>query len=129
MDVQVLKSVPFFAELGDEEVQTLASAVTEMTVPEGKEVVKEGDYAVDLFVVEEGEASVLHGDEVVAKLGPGDFFGEAGVVNKAQRSATIRADARMRLIVLDHWAFSRLRKSLPETVERIEQTMRDRGES
>ena len=127
MDAAVLKSVPFFGDLDESELNEVAAAATEMTVPEGKEVVTEGDYAVDLYIVEDGEAEVVRDGEAVATLGPGDFFGEAGVVEKAQRNATIRAATRMRLIVLDHWAFGRLQKSAPQTVDRIRQLVAERS--
>jgi len=127
MDADVLKSVPFFSELDDGERKEVAAAITEMSVPEGKEVVREGDYAVDLFVIDEGEAAVIRDGSEVARLGRGDVFGEAGVVDKAQRNATIRAESRLRLFVLDHWALGRLEKSAPKTVERIRALVAERG--
>ena len=127
MDAQVLKEVPFFADLDEDELNHVAAAVTEMTVPEGKEIVREGDYAVDLYVVDQGDASVIRDGSEVAKLGPGDFFGEAGVVSKSQRNATIRADSRMHLIVLDHWGLGRLKKTAPQTVQRIQQLVEERS--
>ena len=127
MDPQVLKAVPFFGDLDDGELSEVAAAVTEMSVPEGKEIVREGDYSPDLFVIEEGEAAVVRDGSELARLGPGDFFGEAGVVEKAQRNATIRAETRMRLVVLDHWALGRLEKSAPQTVQRIRELTAERS--
>lgn len=127
MDPEVLKSVPFFADLDEQELTEVAAAVTEMSVPEGKEIVREGDYSPDLFVIEDGEAAVVRDGSEIARLSAGDFFGEAGVVEKAQRNATIRAETRMRLIVLDHWALGRLEKSAPRTVQRIRELMTERS--
>jgi CRP-like cAMP-binding protein len=119
MDAQLLKAVPFFSDLDDSEVQALAGAVTEQSVPEGKPILKEDDYAYELHVIQEGSAEVTRDGRKIADLGPGDVVGEAGVLEKSTRQASVTATSPMRLITLDHWAIDRLRKRIPETLERI----------
>ena len=119
MDAQVLKTVPFFSDLDDSEVEALATAVTEQSVPEGKPLLKEDDYSYELHVIQDGTAEVTRDGQKVADLGPGDVFGEAGVLDKSTRTASVTATSPMRLITLDHWALDRLRRRIPETIERI----------
>jgi CRP-like cAMP-binding protein len=122
MDADVLKQIPFFSELPDEEVEAIAASAKEESVAEGKDLVREGDFAYDFFIIEEGKAEVLRGEERIAELGPGDFFGEIGVLEKTQRTATVRARDRMRLVTLTHWDINRLRSRIPKTIERMEKT-------
>lgn len=119
MDAQLLKSVPFFSDLDQSEVEALAAAVTEQSVPAGKPLLKEDDYSYELHVIQEGSAEVSRGGQKVAELGPGDVFGEAGVLEKSTRTASVTSTSAMRLITLDHWAVERLRRRIPETLERI----------
>ena len=58
---------------------------------EGKHLVDEGDYAYEFMAIEEGTAEVRRGDEKLAELGPGDFFGEMGLLGARRRNATVIA--------------------------------------
>lgn len=119
MDPQVLKTIPFFSDLDDSEVEALSTAVTEQSVPEGKPLLKEDDYSYELHVIQDGSAEVSRDGEKIAELGPGDVFGEAGVLEKSTRVASVTSTSPMRLITLDHWAVDRLRRRIPQTIERI----------
>jgi CRP-like cAMP-binding protein len=90
--------------------------------------VREGDYSYDLTIIDEGQAEVVHDGQVVATLGPGDVFGEAGVLGKAQRNATVRASTPMRLITLTGWDLRRLRNRIPALEQRLGDLAAARGE-
>jgi CRP-like cAMP-binding protein len=97
-----------------------------VSVPEGKELVREGDYSYDLIAIEEGTARVHHGDETIAQLGPGDVVGEIGVLERAQRNASVTATSSMMLVTLTGWDVRRLRKEVPEVVERLQALVAER---
>ena len=59
-------------------------------------------------MIEEGEAEVIRGDETIATLGPGDFFGEIAVLEKRLRTASVVATTPMRLVTLSHWHLKRV---------------------
>ena len=61
---------------------------------------REGDYSYDLLAIEEGTAKIERHGEHVADIGPGDIVGEMGVLERAQRNATVIATSPMRLITL-----------------------------
>ncbi|MGH2839887.1 MAG: cyclic nucleotide-binding domain-containing protein [Solirubrobacteraceae bacterium] len=114
MDPDRLRAIPVFASLDDETLQGIATFATETSVPAGKHLVKEGDYAYEFMAIEEGEAEVLRHGEHVAKLGPGDFFGEIGVLEKTLRTASVVATTPMRLVTLSHWDLKRAGGALDE---------------
>ena len=126
MDAGVLKQIPFFADASDEEAEAVAKWADEVSVSEGKQIVREGDFSYDFFIIQDGKAAVKRGEEEIAELGPGDFFGESGVVQKQLRSASVVAKTPMRLITLNHWDLDRLKKQVPQMMERIEQKMAER---
>jgi CRP-like cAMP-binding protein len=108
MDPDRLKTIPIFAALDDETLRGVATFATETSVPAGKHLVKEGDYAYEFMAIEEGEAEVVRNGQHVATLGPGDFFGEIGVLEKTLRTASVVATTPVRLVTLSHWDLKRV---------------------
>ena len=84
MDTSRLKSLPLFESVSDEDLEKIAPFVSEVSVSEGKHLVDEGDYAYEFMAIEEGTAEVRRGEEKLAELGPGDFFGEMGLLGARQ---------------------------------------------
>jgi CRP-like cAMP-binding protein len=72
----------------------VAEVLREEPVGAGVSVIRQGDPPDDLFVVIEGGLEVVaettEGDHIVAVLGPGDFFGEIGLLRQIPRTATVR---------------------------------------
>ena len=126
MDPSRLKSIPLFTEVTDDDLGQIATFADEVSVEEGKHLVDEGDFSYQFMAIEEGQAEVLRGDEHVAELGPGDFFGEMGLLEKDRRTATVIAKSPMRLITLSGWDLRRMEKSMPQAVDQIRQVMEQR---
>jgi CRP-like cAMP-binding protein len=126
MDAQVLKDLPLFAELDDEQLRRVATFAAVTEVGAGAHLVDEGDFSYELMVIREGEARVVRGGEELARLGPGDIIGEIGVLARELRSATVIADTTMRLVTLSHWDVRRLSRSEPQLVERIRSVAAER---
>ena len=126
MDHNRLRALPLFEGVDDEDVRNISPFVSEVSVSEGKHLVEEGDYSYQLMAIEEGEAEVLRDGEHVADLGPGDFFGEAGLVEKDRRNATVVAKTPMRLVTLTSWDVKRLEKQIPEAAQRLREQVEAR---
>jgi CRP/FNR family cyclic AMP-dependent transcriptional regulator len=126
LDPSRLKSIPLFKDIPDEELRAIATFADETSVPEGKHLVDEGDYSYEFMAIEEGTAEVLRDGQHVADLGPGDYFGEMGLLEKDRRSATVVSKSPMRLITLTGWDLKRMEKSTPSAVEQIRATMERR---
>ena len=127
MDVSQLKRIPLFAEVPEEALQKIAPFATLEEWPEGKEIVREGSYSNHLYAIEEGSAKVERAGEEIAQLEAGDVFGEQGLLEKQQRSATVTSTAPIKLIKIEHWELSRMKRSMPEVVEELRRKVAERS--
>jgi CRP/FNR family cyclic AMP-dependent transcriptional regulator len=127
LDVSLLKTIPLFAEVPDEQLRKIAPFAETDEFAEGQVVVKEGGYSNHFFAIEEGSAKVERDGEQIGDLGPGDVFGEQGLLEKQERSATVTATSRLRVIKIEHWELSRMRKTMPEVVEELQRKVAERG--
>jgi CRP/FNR family transcriptional regulator, cyclic AMP receptor protein len=128
MDPARLKKIPVFTDLSDEERDHIAALAAEVSVPQGKELVREGDYSYDVLAIEEGTASVDRHGEHIADLGPGDVFGEMGVLKREQRNATVVATSPMLLVTLTSWDIRRLQKTAPNAVDHLRAVVAQRSD-
>jgi cAMP-dependent protein kinase regulator len=126
MDESSLRSVPLFASLSSDERRAIAQHADEIEVPEGTELVRQGEFAYEFFVLEEGTAEVMRDGERVAELGPGDFLGEMGIVSKAVRNATVVTTSPTRAIVMTEQAFRSMRTLNPAVAEQITAAVEER---
>ena len=122
MDPSRVKAIPLFQSIPEDEAKQIATFAGEQSVEEGKHLVDEGDFSWEFMAIEEGEAEVLRGGEHVADLGPGDFFGEMGLLEKDRRTATVVAKTPMRILTLTSWDLRRM----PNASEQIRQVMEER---
>lgn len=126
MDTNRLKSLPLFESVSDDDLEKISPFVSEVSVSEGKHLVEEGDYAYEFMAIEEGTAEVRRGERFLAELGPGDFFGEMGLIDSERRNATVIAKTPLRLITLDRWDMKRLEKAIPSAAEKIREVVEAR---
>ena len=91
VDASRIREVPLFAELSDDELAATAEKLSERHVAAGERLSTQGGAGYFFFVIESGTVDVSHGDDVVATLGPGDFFGEAAILETTRRTATVTA--------------------------------------
>jgi len=127
MDTAQLKRIPLFSDAPDEELKQVAAFAETKAVPEGTEVITEGGFSRALLAIEKGTAEVTRDGEHVADLGPGDIFGEAGMLDESMRSASVVATSPMKLISLGHFEVKRLKKDAPDVYGRIEELVEERS--
>ena len=128
MDASALKNTPLFSDVPEDKLAKVAAFATLESAMEGKTIIREGGYSNDFYVIEEGTAKVEREDEHLADLGPGDFFGEQGLLEKQARSATVTATSAIRLIKIEHWELSRMRQAMPEVVEQLRKKVEERSD-
>jgi CRP-like cAMP-binding protein len=129
MDATQLKRIPIFGDVPDEDLTVITTFATSDEVPEGAVIVKEGDFANAFMAIEEGTARVTRAGEHIGDLGPGDIFGEVGLIEREQRTATVEATSRVKLIKIEHWELQRMKKKLPEAYEKIAHLAEERAAS
>jgi CRP-like cAMP-binding protein len=93
-----LRSMPLFAELGPAELDQVASWFDVEERDNGATLAQQGAAGYAFYVLKDGTATVIQGDEEIRRLGPGDFFGELSIIGDGRRTATVKGDvARHRL--------------------------------
>lgn len=109
-----LKDVPFFSSLSKRELTTVAQQMEEIDIPEGKQLVREGDFGHEFFLIVDGTAEVVRGGARIAERGPGEFFGEMALLDEERRTATVTAKSPMRVLVMTRQNFRALDGTAPE---------------
>jgi CRP-like cAMP-binding protein len=113
--VDELRGVRLFAGLNQRQLRQLARIAKERQYAPGVSVVAQGTMSgVSFFIVAEGEGAVSVDGEEVARIGPGDHFGELALITEEARTATVTAVTRLRCHVIAFWDFRRFAKENPD---------------
>ena len=107
-DLEELRAIRCFANLTAGELAKVRESGSWLLVRAGEAIVTEGQAGDDFYGLRTGQADVLIGREVVATLGPGDWFGERALIARSARHATVRARTPARVFRLDGKAFDEL---------------------
>lgn len=126
MQEQSVRSIPLFAGLSKKERQTIAQHTDELEFEDGRYLVREGEFPYEFFIIEEGTAKVTHNGEHLADLGPGDFFGEMGLVQGVRRNACVIATSPIKVVVMTAKHFRQMERELPEVAGKIRRAVEER---
>lgn len=126
MNIEPLKNSPLFDGVTDDEIGRWASLFTETEMVAGSSLAKQDDFAYKFFVVVDGEVDVHRDFEFVARMGPGDHFGEVALVKGERRNARVTAHSRCRLVCMMGWDFKQMLDDLPVVRERVEAAAAER---
>jgi CRP/FNR family cyclic AMP-dependent transcriptional regulator len=133
---ELLRKVPLFEDLEQRDLESIASALREVTFKTGQEVTTEGGGGVGFFVIQEGEASVTVSGAERGKLRAGDYFGEIALIARTDRTATITADSDLKCLGMTSWDFRplvesngtiawKLMRALARKIQAVEQRASD----
>ena len=122
----VLKAVPLFASIPEDQLRLLAMVVTRKSAPRSTTIMAGGDPTDSLYIVLSGRLKVMmsdaEGKEVILSiLGPGEFFGEMGLIDDEPRSATVITIEPCELLSVAKRDF---KKALVENFEMTQAVMR-----
>jgi CRP-like cAMP-binding protein len=109
-----LKKVSLFAELAPGAVASIADLATEIEYPAGRYIVRQGQVGTGFYLISSGRAKVVRSNNVVAHLGPGNFFGELSVLDQAPRMAHVQAEEPTTCLALASWDLTRLLERSPK---------------
>ncbi len=99
--LDLLESIPMFAPLSPSVLETLARRLDPVSVPAGVVFVREGEASDRFFVIVSGQVEVTHDLAVLRHEGPGEFFGEIGLLRDVPRTATVTTVEDTALLALD----------------------------
>lgn len=114
-----LAQVPLFTACSKKELGMIAKATTELSFPDGTELMQQDHSAREAFVLTEGTVVVKRNGRKVAELGPGAFLGELGLLDKGPRTATVVAQGPVETLVLGPREFAGLLDEVPSISHKL----------
>jgi CRP-like cAMP-binding protein len=126
MDEARLRQMELFAGLTRKQRRLLAMRADEIDVEPGRVLCSQGAYADEFFVIEEGTARVVRDEQYLDELGPGDFFGEMGLLDASPRNADVIAETPLTLIVLSGPALKELEHDSPKLARKLSRAVEQR---
>ena len=108
----VLRGLPYFADLPDDLLDRVCQASEQIDVPRGQVIIEEGTTSEEMYVVVSGELAVTKAgssrDVQLAVLSAGDVVGEIALLDDAPRTATVTAESDSTVIRIPAAAFEDL---------------------
>jgi voltage-gated potassium channel len=101
--VALLRQVPLFASVGEEDLTWFAGAARLRRLGEGEQIVIEGSYGSAFFLLLSGSATVSIRGRPVRALNPGDTFGEVAAATRGRRTATVTAATEVEVLTWMSW--------------------------
>jgi CRP-like cAMP-binding protein len=98
-----LARVPLFAGISPESMERLVAVSGEQEFAPGQFIVRQGQIGTGVYVILSGSVRVLRGSDELARLGPGDFFGELSVIDQKPRYASVEAVEPTEVLALASW--------------------------
>lgn len=124
----LLADVPLFATLSADERDALARLSHDLRRGAGETVVGEGDDSgMGFYLILDGEAVVTRAGREIARLRPGDFFGEISLLQRCPRVATVTAATPLQLLCISAWNFEAFVGTNPEIGQAIRRVAGDRA--
>jgi len=113
-----LREVRLFKDIEAPELTALGLTLRERVLRRGQVLFHEGEVGEEMFIVVRGSIVISKPvkervEQVLARMGPGDFFGEMSLFDRSPRSATVQADSDAALLALDREALRRLTELSP----------------
>ena len=115
----VLATIPLFAGQTRKDRQLAAQLSTNVTMPAGAVLTREGAQGAEFFVLLDGEVDVVQGGEVIATRGPGSPLGEMALLEGGLRTATLVAKTPVSTLVSGRREFNSLLDAVPHVSERL----------
>jgi len=122
-----LERIPLFCELSPDDRAALAAKMEERHAAPGDHLSNQGGSGYFFFVIEDGTAEVTRDGQVVAKLGPEDFFGEIAILSTPKRTATVIASTPMTLLAMFGADFAKFSSEMPALADRVQQAIAERS--
>jgi CRP/FNR family cyclic AMP-dependent transcriptional regulator len=101
----LLAATPLFADVDADGMARIADRAVEVVFEPDHVIARQGEIGTGFFVVVEGGVRVIRDGELIARLGPGEFFGELSILDGRPRVAQVVADGPTTCIAVASWDF------------------------
>jgi CRP/FNR family transcriptional regulator len=110
---ELLARAPLLAGVDEDGLARIASRVVEVDFPKDHVIARQGEVGTGFFLVASGSVRVVRDGETIARIGPGDFFGELSVLDGRPRIAQVVADEPTVCLALASWDFEAVVREQP----------------
>ncbi len=107
------RALPIFAGCTEDQLGEIDRLADEVHVEAGRTVLRQGDLGQEFALIVSGEADIVKDGAVVARIGPGAYFGEVALLDSITRTASVVAATDLTLEVIDRRGFNTLLDDLP----------------
>jgi CRP/FNR family cyclic AMP-dependent transcriptional regulator len=114
-----LHNVPLFTACSNKELQTIARATDEISLPAGHVLTDQGQTGREAFIIVSGSATVRRNGKKVATLGPGSVVGELSLLDHGPRTATVTTDTDTTVLVIDQRHFLAVLDDVPSLSHKL----------
>ena len=111
--IQLLSRTRLFAGVDAEGLGRIADRISEIDLPAGRVIARQGEIGTGFFVLASGSVRVIRDGETLAELGPGDFFGELSVLDGKPRNAQVVSKEPTTCLALASWDFEAVVREQP----------------
>src|SRR3954463_2442523 len=115
----MLNDVVLFSRCTPRQRRTIARHAQIAELPQGVDLIRKGETGDALFIILEGEASVVDDGEEVDHVGAGAYFGELAILDGEPRSATVVAATDVRVAVIGIRMFRTLLREFSDLAEQL----------
>lgn len=117
--IEILKQIPFFSQLSDEDLEAIAQTVEMQYFGPEQVIFEQGDYGEEMYIIKRGKVQVLRDYSILAELSDHAFFGEMALVSEEPRNATVKAIEEVEALVLKKDQFRELLESKPSIASTV----------
>jgi len=121
----MLARVPLFSHLSAAEIADIMRLLRAQTIESGEIIVRRGDIASSMYFITAGEVEIALPNRRI-RLSDGTFFGEIALLHQTNRSGTVTAMRKTRLLVLDAQDFHALLQRVPALASHVHKTAKAR---
>lgn len=110
----LLSNVSLFSGVDSAALGEIADLMAEIEFAPGRYIVRQGQVGTGFYLIAGGRAKVVRGSTEIARLGPGDFFGELSVLDQSPRMAHVIAEDPTTCLALASWDLTQLLERTPK---------------
>lgn len=117
--VEHLRNVPLFQSCSQKDLEKIAKAGDEVTMPAGSLIVDQGQTGREAFVILSGQVTVKRNGKKIASIGPGSIVGELSLLDHGPRTATVVCDTDCTFLLLSQRSFLGVVDDVPALAHKL----------